>query len=483
MYLNYKRILSFLGLILVIAGLAMFIPIIWSLCYGDTDWSAFLVSGLLTTGIGLFIYRLNKTEGNLHSREALVIVTFGWILASVFGSLPYMLSGAFPTFTDAFFETMSGFTTTGASVASSVEDLPHGVLFWRSLTHWLGGMGIVVLLIAILNSVGVGGLQMFRAESTGPAAEKIKPRISETAKILWLTYLIFTVAGALLLWLSGMSLFDAICHSFGSVATGGFSTKNISIGYYNSPLIYWVITILCFLSGVNFSLYYQALKGKTLKTFWRNEEFRLYVFIVVFATVVIGLDLWQGGWGSITEIITASSFQVVTIITTTGYSTTDFNTWSPLAQWMLFLLMFVGGCAGSTGGSIKVGRILIMLKQGVLEIRRFIHPKQILNLRINNRLVPSEIVSNTLQFFVIYIFVAVVATLIMTALGLDLVSAASSVAAALGNIGPGLGLVGPMSNYGFLPDLGKYLLAFLMLLGRLELYTVMALLARSFWKE
>lgn len=481
--MNYRKIISLVGLILVIVGLAMFLPIIWSLYYGEADWPVFLLCGTITAGIGFVAYRLNRNAGDFRNRESFVVVTFGWFLASVFGSIPYLLSESLPTFADAFFETMSGFTTTGASVISNVEGLSHGIVFWRSLTHWLGGMGIVVLLVAILSSAGVGAMQMYRAEAPGPLAEKIKPRIRETARILWYTYLIFTAAATILLWLMGMSFFDALCHAFGSISTGGFATKNLSIGFYNNSGIYWVITVFCFLSGANYSLYYQALKGKSLKTFWRNEEFKLYTLIVLISTLVIWLDLWHNEWGGLGDSLTAAGFQVVTIITTTGYNTTDFNTWSPLAKGILVLLMFVGGCAGSTSGSMKTGRILVLLKQGILEIKRTIHPKQILNLRINGRFVPDEFVPNILQYFFIYLGLTGIATIVMAALGLDLVSAFTAVAATIGNIGAGLGLVGPMANYSFIPTAGKYLLSFLMLLGRLELYTVLALLVRSFWKE
>lgn len=481
--MNYKKIISILGLILVIIGLSMYLPIFWSVYYGDTDWPVFLTVGTLTAGIGLLTYRLAMTEGDFRNREALVVVTFSWILASTFGSLPYLLTGTLPSFADAFFETMSGFSTTGASVFQEVESLPHGILFWRSLTHWLGGMGIVVLLVAILSSVGMGGMQMFRAESPGPVTEKIKPRIRETAKILWFTYLLFTIVQTLLFWLLGMTLFDAMCHTFGSVATGGFSTKNTSIGFYDNPWIYWVTIIFMFLAGANFSLYYQALRGKTLKTFWRNGEFKCYTFIVLLAIFVIWLDLLNRGMGSYTQALTTASFQVVSLLTTTGYASADFNSWSVLAKSVLVFIMFVGGCSGSTGGSIKVGRIMVLLKQGILELKRFIHPKQILNLKINGRFVSNEITINILQFFFIYMLIVGLGTIIMASLGLDLVSAFTAVAATIGNVGPGLESVGPMFNYSFVPDSGKYVLAFLMLLGRLELYTVLVLLTPSFWRE
>lgn len=482
--MNYKKIVSMLGLIMVLIGLSMYLPIFWSVYYGDSDWVSFLAVGTLTALIGFTVYRLTRThQGVFRNREALVVVTFSWVLASTFGALPFLFSGTLTSFADAFFESMSGFTTTGASVFTEVESLPHGILFWRSLTHWLGGMGIVVLLVAILTSAGVGGMQLFRAESPGPVAEKIKPRISDTAKILWFTYLIFTVVQTLLLWAFGMSLFDALCHTFGSVATGGFSTKNTSLGFYHSPWIYWITIIFMFLSGANFSLYFQALKGKSLRCFWRNSEFKLYSMIVLTAILLIWANLsWQEE-GSAGRHFTAASFQVVSMITTTGYASTNFDLWSAFSKAILVLVMFVGGCAGSTGGAIKVGRILVMVKQGLLELRRVIHPKQILTLRISGRVVSNEITINILQFFFIYIAIAALATIIMAGMGLDLVSAFTAVATTLGNTGPGLGKVGPMANFSFIPAAGKYLLSLLMLLGRLELYTVLVLLTPSFWRE
>ncbi|MFZ5946002.1 MAG: TrkH family potassium uptake protein [Bacillota bacterium] len=482
--MNYRKILSFLGVILIILGLSMLLPIFWSLYYGDSDYSAFMISSSLTSLIGLALYKMNKIEGDFHNKEAFVVVSFSWLIAAAFGAIPYMLTGTFTSYADAFFETMSGFTTTGASVLSDIESLPHGVLFWRSLTHWLGGMGIIVLLVAILSAIGTGGMQMFRAESPGPITQKIMPRISQTAKILWYTYLTFTVSQTLLLWLSGMTMFDALCHTFGTLATGGFSTKNASIGHYESPLIQWIIIIFMFLSGANFALYYQALRGKSLAIFWKNSEFKLYSLLIIAAVSILSFNLLIfSGYTDISTIVRDASFQAVSIMTTTGYATADFGQWSFAAQTILVILMFIGGCAGSTGGSIKVGRVLVLLKQTLLELKRAIHPRAILNLKIDGQPVTNEITINVLQFFFIFIIITAISTFIMTSMGLDLVTAFTSVAATITNVGPGLGNVGPVANYGFIPDAGKYLLSFLMMLGRLELYTVLALLVPSFWKD
>lgn len=480
--MNYKKVVYTLSIILIIIGVSMVLPLFWSLYYGDHDWAAFLKASLFTILVGYAGCKATSLEGDIRSKEAFMIVSLSWIFASAFGAIPFILSGTFTSYADAFFETMSGFTTTGASVLSDIEALPHGILFWRSFTHWLGGMGIIVLFVAILSSFGMGGLQIFRAEAPGPITEKIKPRISETAKILWMTYVIFTLAETLILWVLGMSLFDALCHTFGTLATGGFSTKNASIGFYTNPLIHWVITLFMFLSGANFALYYQAFRGRNLKSFWRNSEFKLYAAFVLLGTAIISLNI-DGEFFNIEEIVRQASFQVVSIITTTGYATADFNKWALLSRALLVTMMFIGGCAGSTGGSIKVGRILLLLKQSRLELRRALHPRAILNIKIDGKSVNQDVIINVAQFFFIYMIITALSTIFMAFLGLDLLSAFTSVAATLGNIGPGLGLVGPTQNYSFVPAVGKYLLSFLMLLGRLELYTVLVLLMPSFWRK
>lgn len=480
--MNYKRIVSTLGVILIFIGISMLLPIVWSLYYGEHDWYVFLLSSAATYFTGLAAYKLTKKEGNFYNKEAYVVVAFGWFFASLFGAIPYLLTGTFTSFADAFFETMSGFTTTGASVLSNIEGLSHGILFWRSLTHWLGGMGIIVLFVALLSSMGAGGFQMFKAESPGsPLTEKIKPRISETAKILWSIYLIFTITETLLLWLAGMSLFDAFCHTFGTLATGGFSTKNASVGYYNS-LIQWIIIFFMFLSGVNFALYYQVFRGKSLKYFWKNGEFRVYLSIIIFSILFFTFNLAPIN-GSFFLSLRQAAFQVISIVTTTGYVTADFATWPFLLKAILVALMFVGGCSASTGGSIKVGRIMLLLKQSIIELQRAIHPKAILDPKIDGKKVKKEVLLNTQQFFFMYIGITAFSTIVMSASGMDLISAFTSVAATLGNVGPGLAMLGPTENYGFLSDIYKYFLSILMLLGRLELYTVLVLFVPSFWKK
>lgn len=480
--MNLKIVFSVLGIILMLIGLSMLFPIVWSLYYNSHDAMSFLISAAITFITGFLLNKSFKLSGEIRYREGFAIVSLAWIFAAIFGSLPYLFSGTFTNIADALFETMSGFSTTGASVLTDIEVLPPGILFWRSLTHWLGGMGIVVLFVALLSSIGVGGMQIFRAESPGPVAEKIKPRISDTAKILWITYMIFTVVEIILLWLFGMTLFDAMCHTFGTLATGGFSTKNLSIGYYG-PIIQWIITIFTFMSGVNFALYYGILHNKSLKVLWKGEEFRWYAKIVLGSILIITVILVINSYMPLDKAITAAAFQVVSVITTTGYATDNYDNWPVLAKSILFTLMFVGGCAGSTSGSIKVGRILILFKQVALELKRSIHPRMITELKINEKVIPKSIVVNILQFFFIYMVIFMLSTIIMTGFELDILSALTSVAATLGNVGPGLNLVGPAENYSFVPSLGKVFLSFLMLLGRLELYTVLVLFSPHFWKK
>lgn len=480
--MRVKLVFSTLGIILIIIGASMLLPLCWSFYYGEHDLNAFLISSTLTVAVGFFLYSTLKTKDYIRYKEGYAIVSLAWIFASLFGCLPYLLSGTFDNFADAFFETMSGFTTTGATVLTDIEVLPHGLLFWRSLTHWLGGMGIVVLFVAILSSIGIGGMQMFKAESPGPVAEKIKPRISQTAKILWFTYVVLTLIEIILLCLFGMPVFDAMCHSFGTLATGGFSTKNLSIGYYNSA-IQWIITIFMFLSGVNFALYYMALHNKNIKIFWKNEEFKFYTSIVMVGIAIITAVLFFNDLFPLGEAFRLAAFQVVSIITTTGFVTYDFDQWPLVVKSILFTLLFVGGCSGSTSGSIKVGRFLVLFKQAHLELKKAIHPRMVTSLKIRGKNVPDDIIINILQFFFIYIFIFMIATIILSGFGLDFVSSITASATALGNVGPGLNLVGPAQNFNFIPYMAKIILAFLMLLGRLELYTVLVIFSPIFWKK
>lgn len=482
--MSYHRIIHSLSMVLMIIGLSMLIPFLCSLYYGETEAYAFFISSGLVFLVSFIGYKTTKMEGVLLHKEVYCIVALSWLLAAFFGAVPYLLAGTFTSLADAFFETMSGFTTTGASVLSNVEVLPKGILFWRSLTHWLGGMGIIVLFVALISAPGVGGVQMFQAESPGGTlTTKLKPRISESAKTLWFTYVVLTIMETILLCLFGMPLFDALCHTFGSVATGGFSTKNASIGYYQSAGIEWIITIFMFLSGANFALHYQAMREKSLRPWLENGEFKLYALLVVGATAFVSLNLYQGESTVFGETIRQAAFQVVSIITTTGYASVDFDQWSFFAKAVLLILMFIGGCVGSTSGSIKVGRLLVLLKQTILDLQRHLHPHAVISLKLDGEVVEQEKIMRILQFFFIYIALILFGVFFMSFLGLGLVEAVTSVATTLGNVGPGFGQLGPMQNFGFISAAGKYFLSFYMLLGRLELFTLLVLFLPSFWRK
>jgi len=480
--MHIVSVIHVLSLLLIFLAAAMLLPVPFSLYYGDADLVPLLLSAGITLLFGLVGFKVSRFDKDLRPKEGFAIVTFGWLIFAIFGSLPFVLSGSISSYTDAFFETMSGFTTTGATILTDIEVLPHGVMFWRSLTHWIGGMGIIVLSLAILPFLGVGGMQMYRAEVPGPTADKLTPRIAQTAKILWGVYVTFTAVEAVLLMFGGMDLFDALCHAFGTLATGGYSTKNASIGAYGSAYIDYVVIFFMLIAGTNFALHYRFLKGDW-KVYFRNQEFLFFVTLVALATFFIGIDTYFNHYHNAPDTIQNSLFQVVAILTTTGYSTADYEQWSFSSQFILFMLMFFGGCAGSTGGGIKMLRIHILVKSVFAEITRLLHPHAVVPVRIGGVTVPREVVANIVGFFILFVMIYVVSVFIMSAMGLDMATSFGSVAAALGNIGPGLGAVGPTDNYAHIPTSGKWFLTFLMLSGRLELYTVFILFSPSFWKK
>lgn len=480
--MNLLLVLRVLGYIAFFIGLSMLMPLPFAYYYGDGDASGILISALITLALGGLSFISKKKNDEIRPKEGFAVVTLSWIVFGLLGSLPYVLSGAIPSFTDAFFETMSGFTTTGATILTEIESLPHGILFWRSLTHWLGGMGIIVLSIAILPFLGVGGFQLFKAEAPGPVADKLKPRVTETAKILWVVYAGFTLLETILLLFGGMDFFDAICHSFATLATGGYSTKNTSVAYYGSAYIDYVIIIFMIIAGTNFSLHYRLIKGDFKRVF-KNSELRFYLSLIVAATIIIGLDIYLHNYGNFADSLRYGLFQVAAIITTTGFGTADYEQWSVSSQLILFSLMFVGGMAGSTGGGMKVMRVLLLIKFGYNELVKLIHPQAVIPIRINGNVVDTKIMINVAGYFVTFALIGVASAILLSMMGIDIITSISLIAATMNNIGPGLGMVGPTDNYGFLPIAAKWLLSFLMLIGRLELFTVLILLAPSFWKK
>lgn len=481
--MNLKIIFRVLGLLLVVEGLFMLVSMGVALYFGDGDAPAFLYSALICILPGVLISSLTGSNSRIITkREGFMIVTLVWLVFSLAGSLPYILSGAIPDYTNAFFETMSGFTTTGSSILENIEEMPHGILFWRSLTQWLGGMGIIVLTLSVMPIFGIGGMQLFTAEVPGPTPDKISPKIHQTARVLWGLYVAFTTLQFILLWLGGMSWFDSICHSLTTLATGGFSTKQASIAHWDSAYIQYVIIFFMILAGTNFSLTFLVVQGR-FSRLYKDEEFRYYILFIVGFAVMIFSGLLITTTLGVEQAFRDSLFQVVSIISTTGFATVDYLTWSPVLIMLIFALFFFGGSAGSTGGGIKIMRIVVLLKNSYYELRRIIHPNAVIPVRFNNHSVDSKIVTNVLAFFMFYMLVFFVSTIIFTLFEPDISTAMGAVATSLGNIGPGLGSVGPAESFLHIHPVGKWFLAFLMLLGRLELFTVLVIFSPSFWKQ
>jgi trk/ktr system potassium uptake protein len=473
-------VLSFLSLCL--SG-TLLVPMGICLLCGEAEAKAFLFSSLICGGGGLagsILFRSPRKE--IGHREGFAIVGAGWVLVCFLGALPYLFAGTFPNLVNACFESTSGFTTTGATVIENIEVLPKGILFWRSLTHWLGGMGIILLSMAILPMLGVGGMQLYRAEVPGPVVDRLKPRIRETAKTLWMVYVLISLFEVVFLLLGGMGGLDAVCHTFGTMATGGFSTRNASIADYGSPYIEGVITVFMFVAGTNFALHYQLLLGNP-RRYLQDTEFRFYLFSVLIATAVVFLLVWGDTYEAWTDSLRFAVFQVTSILTTTGYITADYEQWPLAVQYVLFALMFFGGCAGSTGGSVKCIRVLLLFKQAYKEIYRLIHPQAVAPVKIGKKTVPPDVMDSVLAFSLAYAGIFVVASLGMSELGLDFQSALASVAACIGNVGPGLGLVGPTKTYFPVVSTGKWILTFCMILGRLEIFTLLILFLPAFWKK
>ncbi len=454
-----------------------------SLIYGEDDLDDFMIviAGSCLLGILLMLMGKKATKV-LSKKDGYIIVTLAWIIFTLIGMLPFLISGYIPRVVDAFFETMSGFSTTGATVLDHIESLPHGLLYWRSLTQWIGGLGIIFFTIAVLPTFGMGSMQLFAAEATGPTHDKLHPRIGVTTKWIWYVYLVLTVAQIICMMLGGMSFFDSVCHSFATVATGGFSTKQASIAYYNSPYLEYVTSIFMILSGINFTLFFYLIKGKVKKAFL-DEELRWFLWSMVIFTGITTVTLIFTSPMGVEESFRKALLQVASLHTSTGFTSADYMTWKPFLWAMLGVIMFLGACSGSTSGAIKSIRLLILSKMTKNEFKRMIHPSAILPVRVNKVVVSPSVQSSVLLFTLLYIVIFIVSWLIMMAMGVGNIEAFGTVVSSMGGVGPGLGLCGPAYSWNCLPDGGKWLLSFLMLIGRLELFSVLLLFTPQFWKK
>ena len=491
--IDLKPVTGILGGLIFFLGVSMLAPVFVAIFYDEASWSAFLITAVSAMAGGAFLFILFRPKYEIRIREAFLIVSLAWFVGSLVGAFPFTLSGTLDSYTDAVFETMSGLTTTGATILGGptthgfvnpdIESLDKSLLFWRSLSHWLGGMGIIVLSLALLPLLGIGGMQLFQAEYSGSKSDKLTPRVQETAFLLWSVYIGMTAVQFLLLWAHpSMDWFESINHAFSTLATGGFSTKNTSVTAFDSVYVDVVITVFMFLAGINFALHYRLLSGNTAG-FFKNREIRFYSFLTAIFIVGVSAALWISDGYSIGESLRYGSFQVVSIVTTTGFGTDNYVIWQPLAAFLLFLLFFTGGCAGSTGGGIKMIRLMIITKNIAREFRQLIHPQAVIPVRIGDRVIESPILKTILGFFVLYFFIFAIGSLIMSSLGFDLISSMGASIASLGNIGPGWGEFGPIDNYSHVPAVGKWVLTILMLIGRLELFTILVIFTPWFWKS
>lgn len=486
MVLNKKVITKILCVVMAVVGIAMLVPLAVSLIYHETDVAksfAYCALPIIIIGLAGVKFLPKQNNSTLRVRDGIFIVASTWIVMSLVGCLPFIISGAIPNFADAFFETASGFSTTGSTILSDIESLPKGILFWRSFTHWLGGMGVLVLTIALLPMLGIGGQKIMRAETTGPTMDKISSTINEGAKQLYIIYGVLTLIETILLGICGMNLFDAITHSFGTLGTGGFSTYNDSIAHFGSLPIEIIITVFMLIAGVNFNLYYLAIFTKSKRVF-RDPEFKVYVGIVIAAIVVITASLCIANtYGSFGESLRKTSFQVASIISSTGYSTADFETWPSTAKIVILLLMFVGGCASSTAGGIKVIRVMLLGKLIERNVKNRLNPRSVFCIKIGGKEVSNETLNGVAAYMSLFVALLFAGTFIISLTGVDNITAFTSTLTCLSNIGPGFNLVGPTCNFAFYPDAIKILLSIYMIAGRLELFTIFLLLTPNFWNE
>lgn len=480
--MNFLMVLKVLGILLLCDAVAMLPSVAVALIYHEPVY-AFWLSILITAIAGLILVSIKAEEKVIRYKEGFAIVSFGWLLVSIFGALPFLFSGIFSSFMDAFFEAVSGFTTTGATVIQDIEALPYSILFWRSFAHWLGGMGILVLALAVQPALGLGTFQILKAESPGPISIKLTPRVSGSAKVLYKTYLVLTLAVTILLLLGGMPLFDSLIHAFGTLGTGGCSIKKASIGAYNNVYFDLVITVFMVMAGINYALYYQFFKKRSIAEFFKDKEFKVYLSLIAVYIFIITLNIRGQVFATAWESLRYAAFQVASIITTTGFATTNFDLWPDLSRALLFSLMFIGACAGSTSGGMKVIRIHLIYKYVQREIDRLIHPKEVKAIKLGSVPVQESVLSNIMGFSMLYMFIFIVATMVLLTQKVDLLSSAAAVAASLSNVGLGFGRIGPTGTYAGLSTLTKIILSFCMVMGRLEIYTVIVLLFPHSWKR
>jgi trk system potassium uptake protein TrkH len=484
---NTRMVFRTMGALLLLEAIFMAIAMGVSLWYGEADAGIFLISTIITLLAGVLGLCIgHRAESRMGEREGYVIVAMVWVVFSAFGLLPYYLSGQVPTLTDAWFESMSGFTTTGATIIPDLDVITHGLLFWRSLTQWIGGMGIIVLSIAILPIFGLNGMQLYAAEVSGLTYEKLSPRIADTAKMMWSTYLILTATEVLGLWLCGMPIFDAVCHSFSTIATGGFSTKNNSLEFYDSAAIHYLVTFFMFISGINFVILIYLVRGKA-RNFFRDEELRWYTIAVIFFTLMLTLGLYiaRPGWTALhmERAFRDSIFTVISAMTSTGYTISDYMYWPVVAWVVIFFLMLTGACAGSTAGGIKWVRLSIILKNGVAEFQRRIHPNAIIPVKLNEKTIPQQTINNIMAFLIFYIFIIVITVVIFCASGVNFDESIGAAVSAIGNVGISIGQFGPSGTYAEFPTVAKWVMSFVMLIGRLEIFTVLLLFTKALWKK
>ncbi len=483
--MRWRYILYVVGTLILFLGITMLVPLSFGFYYKEGSVEPILNAMAFTIILGLALFLLFRKQRaeSISQREGMAIVAVGWTAVGFFGALPFYLAGHSWSFVDALFESVSGFTTTGASILSNIEALPKGLLLWRSFIQWLGGMGIIVLSIAILPFLGVGGMQLYKAEVPSPVPDKLKPRIRDTAMILWKVYALFSFAQIILLILGGMSFFDAVNHAFTTLPTGGFSTKNASVAHFDSVYFDWVFILFMLLAGINFSLHYQMLRGRPL-ALWKDAECRFFIFAVLVLTLIVSWDLLQSAvYSNIGQAFRYAAFQIVSIVTTTGYATADYEQWSSMSQLILLGCMFLGASAGSTGGGMKCLRIMLCFKYCYKELFALVHPRAVTTIKIGGQSVPEDVMRSVLGFLALYIGLFAVSSVALAGTGVDFVTAFGAVAATIGNIGPGFGIVGPVENYAQIPMAGKWILIWCMLLGRLEIYTVLILLVPEFWRK